>query len=408
MLDNFVTKFLAFKAWSNKYLWVVSILLLIASIVLGIQKLPMSSEIIIISISMLILLLLVNSIWFVPSQFVGIKRVLGVQAEKSFMPGIYLVIPFITTTILVQSNVIDRSLVENKASKDGLMGKFDVTYSWEIDPQYAHYLILMFGENYFRTKLGKWLDEAIDRYFATFIMDEHIALKGKIAEDAPKIIQSMIDERCEEHTKDKGWGARTTTRYRLVTKYEERPDPSDPTRTILLPRMIELNVPDKSNPTMYRKCLIEEKELEEYTTYVDGINFFKLVSVTINNNEPNAKIQAAYENVSIARIAAEEEAFKSQQKKIAAQAEKDVRILRAEAVAEYKRLIGESENEVREALGRIFQTYPELVKETLAKNFPKIIGANVLGNIDLDKMLGSDGTTPSPTGGTSGSTTTTI
>ena len=199
-----------------------------------------------------------------------------------------------------------------------------------------------------------------------------------------------------------------TTRYRLVTKYEERPDPSDPTRTILLPRMIELNVPDKSNPTMYRKCLIEEKELEEYTTCVDGINFFKLVSVTINNNEPNEKIQAAYENVSIARIAAEEEAFKSQQKKIAAQAEKDVRILRAEAVAEYKRLIGESENEVREALGRIFQTYPELVKETLAKNFPKIIGANVLGNIDLDKMLGSDGTTPSPTGGTSGSTTTTI
>ena len=103
-----------------------------------------------------------------------------------------------------------------------------------------------------------------------------------------------------------------------------------------------------------------------------------------------------YDSVSIARIAAEEEAFKAQQKRIAAQAEKDVQLLKAEGEAEYRRKIGESENEVKEALGRIFQTYPELVKETLAKNFPKIVGANVLGNIDLDKMLGSDGSTPTP------------
>ena len=61
----------------------------------------------------------------------------------------------------------------------------------------------------------------------------------------------------------------------------------------------------------------------------------------------------------------------------------------AEAEAEAMKLKGASENEVREKLGEILKAHPELIKEVLAKNFPKVYGGgNVTPMMDLGDLLG--------------------
>lgn len=61
----------------------------------------------------------------------------------------------------------------------------------------------------------------------------------------------------------------------------------------------------------------------------------------------------------------------------------------AEAEAEAMKLKGASENEVREKLGEILKAHPELIKEVLAKNFPKVYGGgNVTPMMNLGDLLG--------------------
>lgn len=78
---------------------------------------------------------------------------------------------------------------------------------------------------------------------------------------------------------------------------------------------------------------------------------------------------------------------KAEQLKITAQAKAEALKIQAEAEAEAFRLKGASENEVKEKLGEILKTHPELLKEVLAKNFPKVYGGNSI--INLDDLLGS-------------------
>ena len=54
----------------------------------------------------------------------------------------------------------------------------------------------------------------------------------------------------------------------------------------------------------------------------------------------------------------------------------------AEAEAEALKMKGASENEVKEKLGEILKTHPELLKEVLAKNFPKVYGGNNIINLE--------------------------
>lgn len=73
--------------------------------------------------------------------------------------------------------------------------------------------------------------------------------------------------------------------------------------------------------------------------------------------------------------------------KIKAQAAADALKMKAEAEAEGMRLKGASENEIRERLGEILKTHPELIQEVLAKNFPKVVGST-MPTFNLNEILG--------------------
>ena len=91
---------------------------------------------------------------------------------------------------------------------------------------------------------------------------------------------------------------------------------------------------------------------------------------------------------------------KAEQLKISTKAQAEARGMQAEGEAAYIRklaeaeaaamkLKGASENEVREKLGEILKAHPELIKEVLAKNFPKVYGGgNVTPMMDLGDLLG--------------------
>lgn len=70
---------------------------------------------------------------------------------------------------------------------------------------------------------------------------------------------------------------------------------------------------------------------------------------------------------------------------ILAEAEAKAAIIRAKAEVEALRLKGATENEIREHLGKILENYPELIKEVLAQNFPKVYGGGTM--INLDNLL---------------------
>lgn len=65
---------------------------------------------------------------------------------------------------------------------------------------------------------------------------------------------------------------------------------------------------------------------------------------------------------------------------------KEARIKDAEGEAQAMSIKGASENAIKERLGEILKAHPELLKEILAKNFPKVFGGNTI--INLDDLLG--------------------
>ena len=79
---------------------------------------------------------------------------------------------------------------------------------------------------------------------------------------------------------------------------------------------------------------------------------------------------------------------KAEATKIEAAGEAEAMRLKAAAEAEAMKLKGASENEVRERLGEILKSHPELIKEVLAKNFPKVYGGGATPLINLDELLG--------------------
>lgn len=90
----------------------------------------------------------------------------------------------------------------------------------------------------------------------------------------------------------------------------------------------------------------------------------------------------------------------AEQLRISAKAKADARVLlaegeaayikkTAEAEAEGLKLKGASENEIKEKLGEILKGHPELIREVLAKNFPKVYGSGATPLINLDELLGN-------------------
>lgn len=123
-------------------------------------------------------------------------------------------------------------------------------------------------------------------------------------------------------------------------------------------------------------------------------NFVENISLTLGENlhyspateKANEQLAAKAREAEIAKAERSIVEERAEQLKISAQAKADAMRIEAEAEADAFKLKGDSENEIRKNLGKILKNHPELIKEELAKNFPKVFGGNSI--INLDDILG--------------------
>ena len=281
------------------------------------------------------LLLLVNSLVIVQPGNAGYLKVFEVLRNKSYSQGIHLVVPFISTL-----KEVDIRLKEHRCTTAKMMNKnlreveIDYVLNYRVNEDLVHLLHKYIGEDKFmQTALCPWLDSCISQVIAE---KEYSDINGKI-----KDLQDEIQSRFE---------AKVRAECRKFHPF-----------AVDMFSQISVSIQNIEYDTEYKKS-ISELAVEQNK---------KLI---MEAKKEQLKIQAEGE-AEYLKIKAEGDAEAIQKK--------------AQAEAEALRLKGASENEVKEKLGEILKNNPELLKEVLAKNFPKVYGGNSI--INLDDLLNGAG-----------------
>lgn len=276
-------------------------------------------------------LLLVHSLVIVQPGHAGYLKVFEVLQNESYSQGIHFVTPFISTMKEVDIRLKQHSCKTEKMMNKNLREvRIDYVLNYRVNEKLVHLLHKYIGEDSFmQTALCPWLDSCIAQVIAS---KEYDQINGQI-----KGLQTEVQQ------------------------------------------------------------LFEAKVTEECKKFEDAAeNIFAQISVSIQNIEYDAEYQKSISELAVADNEIKIVEKKKEQKrliaeanaealKIGAEAEAEAMKKKAEAEAEALRLKGASENEVKEKLGEILKAHPELLKEVLAKNFPKVYGG---GNIiNLDNLL---------------------
>lgn len=391
--SNFQTMFEAGKKWSNL------VILPLGSVIL-ILSLFIFHWLFIAAMLLLCIWLMMHALWFVPTGYIGYKRVFGKLKNKSYQDGIKLIVPFITDTYLMDVTQITKDIHDVKKVKTRNNITLDVTLTYQVDERYVHLIFQYMKENYFETHLSKWIDATFDTIVSQRTYAEFQSQKAEIEHIVSALIVDDIDKRCSELTKDTG-KTHAVTSYEVVTATECVPNPAkDPTNPahaalpdyISVPVMIPLEIDDET--TEY----VPKLELVEFSDTREGVNFFKSMDVKINKVSFEETYEQARAKVAVAKAQTAEANEKKKQAEILAEAKKIALIKEGEAKAEAYlkmeqakaeglKLTLASENDAKNHLGEIIARYPGVLKNELAKNFPKVFGGNTM--VNLDDLLGN-------------------
>ena len=311
---------------------------------------------------LLVVAMLPNFIWLVPTGWVGFKAVFGKVQSKSYDDGMHLKVPFITDTFLTDLRVQTKNETDTKKVLTRNNVTLEYTLTYQVDKDYAHLLFRYFGEHYFESHLHKWVDAVFDTFVSHLTYPQLQTQKEEIERIASALIRQEVDMKCGEASMTDG----THTAYRCKFSSDD---------TIA----VDLNEDGSTED-------IPKLELMEWNEDVEGVNFFKSFDLKINKVTFEEGYENARAKVAIAKAEVAEAEQKKKQAIIFAEGQKDVARIKAEGEAAAIRLQGAAENEVKEVLGTILKNNPSLIKEVLAQNFPKVYGGNTM--VNLDSMLG--------------------
>lgn len=357
MATNFESKFKSFKKWANLTVLPLSLIGAVCGVIFGISLLTN------ISLIILVLVASLSFMWFVPTGYVGYKTIFSRLVEKTYQPGINWIIPFITDTFLMDTTVITKSITDTKKVKTRNEVTLDYTLTYKLDEKLVFQVFKQMRSDYWETHLLKWIDAKFDTIVSWLTYHEFQLRKDEIEEMASKLIAEEVDKKCVDMSLGM-ISARSTVRYSISRSIEKVPSAEDPTQ------MID----------------IETTSLIERRVNVTGVNFFEFIDLKINRVKFEEDYEKAMAKVAVAKARTTETKELQKQVEIQAEAKKKALIIEAEGKAEALRLQGASENEVRRVLGEILRDHPELLKQELAKNFPKVFGGSTM--VNLDEMLG--------------------
>ena len=360
MATNFEKKFEVFRRWSNMTALPLSF---VGIFVLGFMHYWLWMTL---DIFVFILLASINFIWFVPTGSIGYIMVFNKLKKRKLAPGLNWVIPVVTDKYLMDTTVITKVLTDTKKIKTRNEVKLEYTITYQLDENYVSEVFRQMKSNYWDTHVSRWIDAKFDTIVSWLTYPEFQLRKDEIEDMASKLIAEEVDKKCREMSRNYNLDTlgkpktTPTTRYDVVRSTQNFSSADDPTQMITL---------EVSN-------IYERKEDEV------GVNFFKFIDLKINKVEFEESYEQARSKVAVAKAQTIEAEEKKKQLLILAESKKEAEILKAQGEAEALRLKGASENEVRKVLGEILRDHPELLKEELAKHYPKVLGGNTMVNLE--------------------------
>lgn len=304
----------------------------------------------------LAIFLLVNAFAIVSPGNRGYRVTLGYISPKSQTPGLCWLWPFISSITEVDVRLQkheDENVMKTKNLRDITL-KYALTY--QINENYVPWLHIAIGENkYVDDALCPWLDAIFTEVIAEKSYEDINGHLGDLSREIEEKYLRKVEERCYALTQNYDGAA-----HKVVTSVPG----AAPTVSY------EPGVNLFSNMTV---AIIDVKFDDEYTKTVSELASVEKQKEIVEKKAEQLKISAT---------------AKAEATKIAAAADAEAMKLKAAAEAEAMKLKGASENEVRERLGEILKSHPELIKEVLAKNFPKVFGGGASPLINLDELLG--------------------
>lgn len=353
MTTNFEKKFEVFRRWSNMTALPLSF---VGIFVLGFMHCWLWMTL---DIFMFILWAGINFIWFVPTGSVGYIMVLNKLSDRTLKPGLNWVYPVITDQYLMDTTVITKVLTDTKKVKTRNEVKLEYTLTYQLKEEYVSEVFRQMKANYWDTHVSRWIDAKFDTIVSWLTYPEFQLRKDEIEDMASKLIAEEVDKKCREMSEELASDV-YAKRYDVVKTTQSYPSADDPTQMV----------------TMEISSIVERLDL------VNGVNFFKFIDLKINKVEFESSYEQARSKVAVAKAQTIEAEEKKKQLLILAESKKQAEILKAQGEAEALRLKGASENEVRKVLGEILRDHPELLKEELAKHYPKVLGGNTMVNLD--------------------------
>jgi hypothetical protein len=378
MTGNFQIKFLKIKKWTNLIGWPI--------VLLSAGLWYISLWYILLTLVLMVPCVLINCLWFVPTGNVGFLRVMAKQRRESYKDGWNLLVPVVSDTYLLDVTVQTKDITDMKKVLSRNNIKIEATLTYQLESDYADIIFRQMGADYYTTHVAKWVDATFDTMVSKLTYPHFQAHKAEIEEWATKLVQAELASRSSDMTEELlPTMSFDFTKYTMEPQYRTVPnpakDPRNPAHATLpdfvdIPEMEIVMVGDGESEEIQKFNLVEDDDT------LKGVNLFKNVSIKINKVEFEDTYEQARAKVAVAKAQVAEAEEKKKQSLILADAKKAIRIKEGEGEAEYTRL-------TKSALGEMLRQHPEILKEVLAENFPKVFGGGATPVINLDEMLGT-------------------
>jgi len=226
---TFQAKFDLYKKWSNL------IILPLGAILFGITMFHFTGLLCFVTVVILLLGILPNMLWFVPTGYVGILTYFDTQRKKSYRPGFPCVkVPFISETsfLEVREQEIKLKDTNKKTNTRNKLENFEGLFTYTLNEETAHWLASRLGMEYKTRFLEKWVDASIDTVVGKLVYAHFQGKKPEVEDWMTKIIQYTIALEMSRNTEAVCAESFNTMAYSLepVKRWVTNPDkdPANP------------------------------------------------------------------------------------------------------------------------------------------------------------------------------------
>lgn len=328
-VKKFDNRFDLYKKWSNIVVLPLGLLLIGATVY------HFSWELLLLTVVVILLGLLPNCMWFVPTGFEGYQMIFERQLERSYNPGLNWRIPIIGVTNIIPTLPVSVIIKDTRKTVDRTDIIVVLTFQYRLKKETADIVNRLYGKNYEEILL-RWVDAGIEKVYNTISFGHHLGNDlANIREYIVKFVEYEVRWHCMEDTK--------------MEKNATEMEFSCPSLHILPTTKEVVYGPIKK--------IINDLLLEETTATFKGVYLFDSLTVTVNDTKFTADMQSAMDAINLADL-----------KRRKAEIDKETTLINADAAKKAQEIIGEgranSTQKLVDSLGGDIQAATDILVAT--------------------------------------------